>query len=212
MATIDIKKMHLYNNQVKMNSKTLLSSASDQKIQTKREAQISLLLGGSKSGKSSYAYDYALGYGLINDQRAIIATSKDRVNEISKKTASINSTNEKSFTIIEDGIEIDKTLEKLSSKTQIVIIDNIFEWISYLLKSGEDVDRRLDNFLTQISNSKQDIVIISNMIGFSLIDESGDENKVVKISGLFNQKLAKLSKNVILLVAGLPMKIKGDLL
>ncbi|MDC7236594.1 MAG: bifunctional adenosylcobinamide kinase/adenosylcobinamide-phosphate guanylyltransferase [Sphaerochaetaceae bacterium] len=212
MATIDIKKMHLYNNQVKMNSKTLLSSASDQKIQTKREAQISLLLGGSKCGKSSYAYDYALGYGLNNDQRTIIATSKERVNEITKKTMSINSTNEKSFTIIEDGMDIDKTLENLSPKTQIVIIDNIFAWISNLLKSGEDVEKRLDHFLTLLTKSKQDIVIVSNMIGFNLIEESGKENKVVEISGIFNQKLAAISTNVILLVAGLPMKIKGDLL
>jgi adenosylcobinamide kinase/adenosylcobinamide-phosphate guanylyltransferase len=212
MATIDIKKMHLYNNQVKMNSKTLLSSASDQKIQTKREAQISLLLGGSKSGKSSYAYDYALGYGLNNDQRTIIATSKERVNEITKKTMSINSTNEKNFTIIEDGMDIDKTLENLSPKTQIVIIDNIFAWISNLLKSGEDVEKRLDHFLTLLNKSKQDIVIVSNMIGFNLIEESDKENKVVEISGIFNQKLAAISKNVILLVAGLPMKIKGDLL
>ncbi|MCY1153198.1 MAG: bifunctional adenosylcobinamide kinase/adenosylcobinamide-phosphate guanylyltransferase [Sphaerochaetaceae bacterium] len=212
MATIDIKKMHLYNNQVKMNSKTLLSSASDQKIQTKREAQISLLLGGSKCGKSSYAYDYALGYGLNNDQRTIIATSKERVNEITKKTMSINSTNEKSFTIIEDGMDIDKTLENLSPKTQIVIIDNIFAWISNLLKSGEDVEKRLDHFLTLLTKSKQDIVIVSNMIGFNLIEESSKGNKVVEISGIFNQKLAAISTNVILIVAGLPMKIKGDLL
>ena len=63
-----------------------------------------------------------------------------------------------------------------------------------------------------LSNPKQDIVIISNMIGMA--GESSDEkvNQLRDLSGSINQKLAAVCDNVILLVAGIPLKIKGELL
>jgi len=212
MPTIDIKNMHLYNNQVKMNSKTLFSSASDAKIQTKRKPQITLLLGGCKSGKSSYAHDYALGFGYNNEQRVIIATSKSRIDEITDKSNSFNPKKEDSFTIIEDGINIDETLKNLPSSAQIVVIDNISVWLSNLLKNELNIDEKEDKLLDLIKNPKQDIIIISNMIGLGIIPEDNMEKSLRDLSGRFNQKLAQLSDNVILLVAGLPLKVKGELL
>ncbi len=212
MPTIDIKKMHLYNNQVKLKSKTLYSSASDAKIQTKRKPQISLLLGGCKSGKSSYAYDYALGFGLENSQRIIIATSKERINEISDKSKSINKKNDDLFTIIEDDSNIDFTLKNLPSNTQIVVIDNISVWLSNLLENNEDIEEKENAFLEKLTCANEDVVIISNMMGLG-IDPSDEKEKAIRdVSGSFNQKLAAICDNVILMVAGLPLKIKGDLL
>jgi len=212
MPTIDIKKMHLYNNQVKLKSKTLYSSASDAKIQTKRKPQISLLLGGCKSGKSSYAYDYALGFGLENSQRIIIATSKERINEISDKSKSINKKNDDLFTIIEDDSNIDFTLKNLPSNTQIVVIDNISVWLSNLLENNEDIEEKENAFLEKLICANEDVVIISNMMGLG-IDPSDEKEKAIRdVSGSFNQKLAAICDNVILMVAGLPLKIKGDLL
>ena len=212
MATIDIKKMHLYNNQVKMNTKTLFSSASDAKIQTKKRPQVSLILGASKSGKSSYAQDYALGFGIKSSHRAIVTTSKDRIDEVTQKCNSLNSTNNEKFTIIEDSTNLDNTLKTLPSSVQIVLIDNILEWISKLIKENEDIEEKEQLLLDILANPKQDIVIISNMVGLTLPPIDEKEKQLLEVSGILNQKIAKLSDNVILLVAGLPLKIKGDLL
>lgn len=212
MATIDIKKMHLYNNQVKMNSNTLLSTAGAAKIQTKHKPKVSLLIGGYKSGKSSYALDYILGFEFNSEQRVIIATSQSRIDEVTLKSKSINSSNSDHFTIIEDSSNIEKTLKTLPPSSQIVVVDNICVWLSSLIENGDDIKTKEKELLDILSNPKQDIVIISNMIGMA--GESSDEkvNQLRDLSGSINQKLAAVCDNVILLVAGIPLKIKGELL
>lgn len=212
MPTIDIKNMHLYNNQVKLKSKTLYSSASDAKIETKRKAKISLLLGGCKSGKSSYAYDYALSFGYDSSQRIVIATSKERIDEISEKSKFLNSKNEDNFTIIEDDSNIDFTLKNLPSSAQIVVIDNISVWLNKLLENDEDIEEKENSLLEKISCAKEDIIIISNIIGLGIVPEDTLEKSLRDVSGKFNQKLAALADNVVIMVAGLPLKLKGDLL
>ncbi|MGD1821836.1 MAG: bifunctional adenosylcobinamide kinase/adenosylcobinamide-phosphate guanylyltransferase [Pleomorphochaeta sp.] len=212
MPTIEIKNMHLYNNQVKLKSKTLYSSASDAKIETKRKAKISLLLGGCKSGKSNYAYDYALSFGYDNSQRILIATSKERVKEVSEKSKNLNVEKEDNFTIIEDELNIDYTLENLPSTSQIVIIDNISVWLTNLLDSDENVKEKEEALLEKLNNANVDIILISNVMGLGIDPNDNMENIIREVSGLFNQKLAALCDNVILMVAGLPLKIKGELL
>ncbi len=212
MPTIEIKNMHLYNNQVKLKSKTLYSSASDQKIETKRKSKISLILGGCKSGKSSYAYDYALSFGYDSTQRIVIATSKSRIDEIILKSDSLHTTKEENFTIIEDNSNIESTLDNLPSSSQIVVIDNITVWLSNLLQSNSDIEAKQQSFLDKISNAKEDVIIISNMMGLGIDPKNNEEQEIRNISGVFNQKLAKIADNVILMVAGIPMKVKGELL
>lgn len=212
MPTIEIKNMHLYNNQVKLKSKTLYSSASDQKIETKRKTKISLILGGCKSGKSSYAYDYALSFGYDSSQRFVIATSKSRINEISEKSVALETTNEENFTIIEDNSNIDTTLENIPSSSQIVVIDNITVWLTNLLNNQDDINLKQDSLLNKISNAKEDVIIISNMMGLGINPEDECEKAIRNISGIFNQKLAAICDNVILMVAGIPMIVKGELL
>lgn len=212
MPTIDIKKMHLYQNQVKTNSRTLLSSASDKKIQTKKKPQVSLLLGAYKSGKSSYACDYALSFGIKSEHRTIIATSRDRVDEVTDKCKDLNFKSEEQFTIIEENKNLDKTLKDLPSSAQIVLVDNIVEWLSNLVRSNENLEEKQRLLLDILSNPKQDIVILSNIVELTTINIDEKEKKLLDLIGTFNQEIAKLSDNVILLVAGLPLKIKGNLL
>lgn len=212
MATIDIKSMHFFNNQVKMNSKTLMSSASDAKIQTKKQPQISLLLGGCKSGKSSYAHDYILGFGKSAKERTIIATSKSRVDEVSLKSDELNKNNEDNFSIIEEGHDLSKAFEKITKDSQIILIDSISIWISNIIKEEQDCKTLYAKLIEMIKKTNQDIVIISNIVGLGIIPNNELEKRFRDESGYFNQELAKVANNVILMVAGLPTAIKGDLL
>lgn len=212
MATIDIKHMHLFNNQVKMNSKTLMSSASDAKIQTKKTPQISLLLGGCRSGKSSYALDYTLGYGTKAQDRTVIATSKSRIDEITLKSLTLNNANEDNFNIFEEGNELAKIFTEVPSSSQIILIDSISVWIANLIREEKDTKQIRDEFIELLINTKEDVVIISNIVGLGIIPDNELERKFRDESGFFNQELAKIAHNVILMVAGIPTAIKGDLL
>lgn len=212
MATIDIKHMKLFNNQVKMNSKTLMSSASDAKIQTKRKPKISLVIGGTKSGKSSYALKYTLGFGNTPEERAVVTTSLDRTKEINEECSLLEITREKGVSIFEEEDNIANVIKSIPSSAQIILIDNISVWIANLIRDNKDSKLFRDELEKLLSETNKDIILISNIVGLGIIPESNFDREFRDESGRVNQQLAALANNVILMVAGIPIAIKGELL
>ncbi|MBK5200166.1 MAG: bifunctional adenosylcobinamide kinase/adenosylcobinamide-phosphate guanylyltransferase [Spirochaetaceae bacterium] len=212
MATIDIKHMKLFNNQVKMNSKTLMSSASDAKIQTKRKPKVSLIIGGTKSGKSSYALKYTLGFGNTSKERAVITTSKDRTKEIKEECKLLEINKENSVSIFEEEENISNIIKAIPHSAQIILIDNISVWIGNLIKDKKDCISLSAELEKLISETNKDIILISNIVGLGIIPDSYFDREFRDASGSFNQELATIANNVILMVAGIPVAIKGELL
>jgi adenosylcobinamide kinase/adenosylcobinamide-phosphate guanylyltransferase len=204
--------MKLYNNQVKMNSKTLMSSASEAKIQTKRKPKISLIIGGIRSGKSSYAIDYSMGFGNSSEERAIVATSSERVDEIKNKCTSMGSDPNNSFTIFEERDYVPSIIENIPHSAQIVVIDNISSWIANIINDQKDITLLENELENLIQNTNKDVILISNIVGLGIVPDKESDVLFRDNSGNFNQRLAKIADNVILMVAGIPLKIKGELL
>jgi adenosylcobinamide kinase/adenosylcobinamide-phosphate guanylyltransferase len=204
--------MKLYNNQVKMNSKTLISSASEAKIQTKRKPKISLIIGGIKSGKSSYALEYTMGFGNTAEERAIVATSSERVDEIKEKCIAMKIDPNNSFLIFEEKNYVPQIIEKIPHSAQIVIIDNISSWIANLITGKKDATLLENELESLIEKTNKDIILISNIVGLGIIPEKESDQTFRDQSGFFNQRLAKIADNVILMVAGIPIKVKGEML
>ncbi|MCK9190096.1 MAG: bifunctional adenosylcobinamide kinase/adenosylcobinamide-phosphate guanylyltransferase [Sphaerochaetaceae bacterium] len=212
MPTIDIKHMKLYNNQVKMNSKTLRSAASEAKIQTKRKPKISLIIGGARSGKSSYALEYTLGFGNSAAERAVVSTSSERVDEIKSKCLSLNKDIDDSFLVFQESDYVAKIVEQIPHSAQIILIDSISDWIANLIIDEKDTVELKKELKALIEKTNKDIILISNIVGLGIIPEKSLEREFRDESGFFNQELAKIANNVILMVAGIPVAIKGELL
>lgn len=212
MSTISINHMKLYNNQVKMNSKTLISSASEAKIQTKREPKISLIIGGIQSGKSSYALEYTMGFGNSAEERAIVATSSERVDEIKKICITMEKDPNNSLLIFKERNYVPQIIEKIPHSAQIIVIDNISSWIANLITDKKDTTLLENELEDLIEKTNKDIILISNIVGLGIIPEKDSDKIFRDQSGFFNQRLAKIANNVILMVAGIPIKVKGELL
>lgn len=212
MSTITINHMKLYNNQVKMNSKTLMSSSSEAKIQTKRKPRISLVIGGINSGKTSYVLNYLLGFGNSASERAIITTSEERVNEVKKNCVSMKLDPDNSFLIINEEKYISENISNIPKSAQIVAIDNISSWIADICKAKEDFSLLETEVENLIKTSHTDLIIISNIVGMGIIPDNETDEQFREKSGDFNKKIANLADNVILMIAGIPMKVKGELL
>jgi len=212
MSTIDIKHMKLYNNQVKMNSKTLRSAASEAKIQTKREPKISLIIGGARSGKSSYALEYTLGFGNSAAERAVVSTSNERSEEIKNKCLSLNKDIDDSFLVFQERDYVAKIVEQIPHSAQVILIDSISDWIANLIIDNKDTVELKKELKSLIEKTNKDIILISNIVGLGIIPEKSLDREFRDESGFFNQELAKIANNVIMMIAGIPVAIKGELL
>jgi adenosylcobinamide kinase/adenosylcobinamide-phosphate guanylyltransferase len=195
-----------------MNSKTLISSASEAKIQTKREPKISLIIGGIQSGKSSYALEYTMGFGNSAEERAIVATSSERVDEIKKICITMEKDPNNSLLIFKERNYVPQIIEKIPHSAQIIVIDNISSWIANLITDKKDTTLLENELEDLIEKTNKDIILISNIVGLGIIPEKDSDKIFRDQSGFFNQRLAKIANNVILMVAGIPIKVKGELL
>jgi adenosylcobinamide kinase/adenosylcobinamide-phosphate guanylyltransferase len=83
-------------------------------------------------------------------------------------------------------------------------------WLSNALLAGSDIDaevERLDDALTQATAP---LVLVANEVGFGIVPDNPLGRRFRDAQGRLNQRIAARADRVVLVVAGLPLTIKGD--
>lgn len=192
-------------------------------------ARIYFLIGGARSGKSSYGEELAKSlYGRV----AYIATSKITDEEMEKRILCHRKRrpkNWKTYEIADKNIDkqgikkIIKSISKENIKTVIIdcITNLLFRIIhNYKLDSikiiRNEVERALDkevisffkSLLEELEKSKLNVIIISNEIGLGVVPAFPLGRIFRDLMGVVNKKIAEASDEVYLFIAGLKQRLK----
>ena len=169
---------------------------------------ISLVTGGARSGKSRYVLDHTLNYA----KRGFIATAIAMDDEMKVRIA--NHRNErKGYITVEEPLYLDKALEKLEDKVDVIIVDCITVWLGNLFFQYKDKEHRINtinNFFKKLENIRCDVLIVTNEVGNGIVPEHKLSRQFRDAAGRLNQDIACLADNVIMMVCGLPMVLKGS--
>lgn len=173
--------------------------------------RIILITGGQRSGKSMYAERLALS---LSENPTYIATARVWDNEFKQRILHHQSRRGS----IWNNIEEEKRLSLIDINGKIAVIDCITLWCTNFFydfhQTNEveyDVDKVLDCIKSEFNQfTKQNaiFIFITNEIGMGGISESIIQRKFTDIQGWFNQYVAKQADEVILMVSGIPVKIK----
>jgi len=166
------------------------------------------ITGGSRSGKSSYALKTAKTYS----KRGFIATAIPFDDEMKERIKKHKIERGKKYSTVEEPYDLIKAITKLENNVDVIIFDCISVWLGNLLfKHGETENNfiELNSFYKKIKNLKCDIIIVTNEVGMGIIPENKLARHYRDIAGFVNQKLAKFADEVIFMVSGIPIKIKG---
>jgi adenosylcobinamide kinase/adenosylcobinamide-phosphate guanylyltransferase len=215
MPTIDFKDMQDRGKQKKKSASSVVSTTSNVWIRTKLKKQVSLVIGGGRSGKSSYAQDYALSVCDGTSSRAYIATAEAIDEEMKKRIAAHQADRADRFITVEEPLEIARAIASLPSSVEVVVVDCLTVWMGNLLyHKGLQEGRypQMEELLALLKTPPFDIVLVTNETGLGLIPADPESRKFRDLAGWMNQDIAALAKNVILLVAGIPVAIKGVVL
>ncbi|MDR3569278.1 MAG: bifunctional adenosylcobinamide kinase/adenosylcobinamide-phosphate guanylyltransferase [Syntrophobacteraceae bacterium] len=167
----------------------------------------SLVLGGARSGKSSFAesivcrfpppYVYvATAQPLDEEMRLRIRLHRDRRGEM--------------WETIEAPLELVAVLEALSGRGKPVLVDCITLWLSNMLCSQSTApEAAVDRLCQTIEALDYPLVIVSNETGAGIVPENPLARRFRDLSGFTNQRLAAVCPSAYLLVAGLPVRLKG---
>jgi adenosylcobinamide kinase/adenosylcobinamide-phosphate guanylyltransferase len=170
-------------------------------------ANITLITGGARSGKSTQALEVAAKF----PRKAFVATGEGRDQEMAERIEFHRTTRPPDFQTIEEPIEIALALEKLANSADAVVLDCLTLWISNLMHSGA-TDARILSETDRVANVLRAAsfasVIVTDEVGSGIVPEHPMSRRFRDLLGWTNQKIATIADEVLLMVAGYPIKAK----
>ncbi len=170
------------------------------------QKKLVLILGGIKSGKSSFALNLA---NQTVGKRAFIGTAEPFDEEMKKRIERHKLERGYTFETFEEPIHLSSLLKKLLKIYDVILIDCLTVWLGNLFYYKIDIKPALDDFIEVLKNFKRGYVfIVSNEVGLTIIPANEISRNYANYLGILNQKIAEVSDEVYLVIAGIPLKIK----
>jgi adenosylcobinamide kinase / adenosylcobinamide-phosphate guanylyltransferase len=172
---------------------------------------LTLVLGGVRSGKSRYALQLAAGAERV----AFLATAERREDkEMQRKIERHRAERPQHWTTIEESLNLAVAIESAKG-CDLLLIDCLTLFAGKLLEVyGDDSasqTRSIDALCAALTASPFPVVVVSNEVGSGVVPASAAGRHYRDLLGEINQRVATIADNVVLMVAGLPLALKGSL-
>jgi adenosylcobinamide kinase / adenosylcobinamide-phosphate guanylyltransferase len=172
-----------------------------------------LILGGARSGKSRFAQRLA-----SRAQRvcyiATLTPGDDA--EMGERVARHRADRPGSWQTIEEPLALAGAVEQAARDADAVLVDCLTLWLSNLSweHRGSPVARLEEEVQSQIARIADaarscHVILVSNEVGSGVVPESPVARAFRDIQGFANQWAAEAADEAILVVAGLPLYLKG---
>jgi len=173
----------------------------------KKKAELIMITGGQRSGKSSYAQKTALERAT---RPIYLATSRVRDNEHKQRIEKHKLDRGVDF----DTIEEEKNISKYDFFGKVVLIDCITLWLTnFFFDNESDIEKTLEQAKLEFDTLLQQnaiIILVTNEIGMGGHPTHPIQMKFTDLQGWMNQHIAALADEVVLMVSGIPVKIKSN--
>ena len=93
--------------------------------------------------------------------------------------------------------------------TTPLLVDCLTLWLSNALLAGADVEAEIERLEAVLAKAAAPLVLVANEVGFGIVPDNALARRFRDQQGLLNQRLAALAERVVLMVAGLPVHVKG---
>ncbi|PUA18362.1 bifunctional adenosylcobinamide kinase/adenosylcobinamide-phosphate guanylyltransferase [Glaciimonas sp. PCH181] len=181
-----------------------------------------LVLGGARSGKSSYAEQLASA-----TQREVIyvatasAVTSSTDSEMQMRIALHRAQRPAHWQTVEQPLMLGAAIAEWSSPERVLLIDCLTVWLSNLLfleeKNYPEIGKIIPpelfhqeraTFLQALADAKGDVILVSNEVGMGIVPQGAISRWFVDEAGRLNQAVAVACERAIFIAAGLPLILK----
>jgi adenosylcobinamide kinase / adenosylcobinamide-phosphate guanylyltransferase len=168
--------------------------------------RITLVLGGARSGKSTYAERLARETGL---RRFYLATAQAFDDEMRERIQHHRESRvADGWTTVEEAMDMPAALARATAADSIVLIDCLTLWLSNLVLAEHDVARAQMELLEALAAARGPIILVSNEVGLGIVPETPLGRRFRDAQGRLNQAVAAFADSVVFVAAGLPLILK----
>jgi adenosylcobinamide kinase/adenosylcobinamide-phosphate guanylyltransferase len=167
--------------------------------------RLTLVLGGARSGKSSYAERLVAeaGPGCV-----YIATAQAFDEEMRDRIARHRADRPADWTTIEAPLDLAQAIAALPADRP-VLVDCLTLWLSNTMLAERDVEASCDALLQALCKAAPPVICVSNEVGLGIVPDNALARRFRDAQGTLNQRIAAQADRVVLMAAGLPLALKG---
>jgi adenosylcobinamide kinase / adenosylcobinamide-phosphate guanylyltransferase len=173
---------------------------------------LTLVLGGARSGKSRYAQ------ALIGERPAIYVATARRTNdrEMTQRIDRHRADRPHAWITIEEPDAVPTVVRTAIPADAPIIVECVTLWLSNLFeRESRTPQRRQEEILMAAvrdlahASKQREVIAVSNEVGGGIVPTTRVGRRFRDLQGWANQILAEEAESVMLVVAGLPLALKG---
>jgi adenosylcobinamide kinase / adenosylcobinamide-phosphate guanylyltransferase len=185
----------------------------EKRMQQNSTRDVTLVLGGVRSGKSRYALQLA----ACAQRVTFLATAERRADEdaeMQRKIERHRAERPQHWTTIEEPLNLAAAIGS-ASNCDLLLIDCLTLFAGKLIEVyGENeagIAANVDALCAALRASSCSVVLVSNEVGSGVVPAFEMGRRYRDLLGEINQRVAAIANHVVLMVAGLPLTLKNSL-
>ncbi|VVD27346.1 Bifunctional adenosylcobalamin biosynthesis protein CobP [Paraburkholderia dioscoreae] len=174
---------------------------------------LTFVLGGARSGKSVHAEQLATGSALPVTYIATARVADDA--EFSARIAHHRERRPAHWQLFEAGVDLAGAVTQSDAPGHCILVDCLTLWLANLLCPPEGDALPIDRYHAHVAaleaalvNAQGKVIVVSNEIGLGVVPLGAATRLYVDELGRLNQRIAALSTQATMMVAGLPLALK----
>jgi len=180
-------------------------------MQEARPNTVTFVLGGVRSGKSRFAQRIASGSGGV----IFIATAKPSDPEMELRIERHRKSRPAAWRTLEVPVDLDAAIAGLQDPNQLALVDCLTVYLANVMSKAQGkesvIKDHTERLCSALKETRASVILVSNEVGSGVHATTATGRFYCDLLGELNQRVAVLADNVILMVAGIPVPIKGTL-
>ena len=182
-----------------------------------------LVLGGARSGKSTYAQKLAGETTTGSNRVAYVATGVTCDDEMRARVEQHRRSRPPEWATIEAPTEVAQVIKKAGEEYAVMIVDCLTTLITnWLVERGQleeptesmvELEKailgRVKDLIRAAEGARATVIVVSNEVGLGVVPTFKAGRVFRDLAGLANQLIAREADEVYVMRAGIPQRIKG---
>jgi len=167
-------------------------------------ASLTFLLGGARSGKSAYAERLATA---LPSPWTYIATAEAYDEEMRERIAQHRARRGEGWHTLDAPLDLAGMLDSVPADRP-VLVDCLTLWLTNHMLAEHDVEAECARLGAVLSRPRGPWFVVSNEVGLGIVPDNALARRFRDAAGRLNQQVASQADTVLMMVAGLPLKVK----